>query len=194
MDVRQTDTAAEQRRHRDRRDPHPCRQGAPGARAADVDIARRCFFRLNRSASEEPDDYDDLLDADVEWTPTTALLDGRTHRGIEAVREWVDNLRRDWRVYEIKWTEVRDLGAGRVLAFGRWDCIGRRDGVAFSYDQAAWLIELRGGKLIRLQSFGDRSEAVEAARLGSMSRAGVELGERSTGRIRSSSYEMGPGR
>jgi RimJ/RimL family protein N-acetyltransferase len=50
--------------------------------------------------------------------------------------------------------------------FRRRDSLGRVGGVELSFDQAAWLIELRGGKLIRLQAFADRSEALEAAGLG----------------------------
>jgi len=134
-------------------------------RAENVEIARRGFGAFNRTVAEGVDDFYELLNADVEWTPITALLDGRTYRGPEGVREWVDEVERDWAVYEISWMEVRDLGGGRVLAFGVWDCLGRRGGVQLSFDQAAWLIELRGGKMSRLQTFADRNEALEAAGL-----------------------------
>ena len=142
-----------------------------------VEIARRWFFAFNRSVAEGTDDYHALLSRDVEWIPITALLDGRTYRGPEGVRRWVDEMKRDWRVYETRWTEARDLGDGRVLAFGVWDSLGRVGGVELSFDQAAWLMELRGGKMIRLQAFADRSEALEAAGLveQAMSRESVEL-------------------
>lgn len=136
---------------------------APRARQESVDIARRSFGAFNRTVAEGVDDYYELLDAEIEWVPITALLDGRTYRGRESVRRWVDDIKRDWAVYEIRWKEGLDLGDGRILAFGAWDCLGRRGGVHLSFDQAAWLIELRGGKLIRLQTFADRSEALEAA-------------------------------
>jgi ketosteroid isomerase-like protein len=159
MDTRREKSSAEGRSPRARRESH-----ARGPGRDTVEIARRCFGAFNRTVAEGADDYYELLDADVEWIPITALLDGRTYRGPEGVREWVDDMKRDWAVYEISWTEVRDLGHGRVLAFGVWDCLGRRGGVQLSFDQAAWLIELRGGKMIRLQTFADRREALEAAR------------------------------
>jgi ketosteroid isomerase-like protein len=130
-----------------------------------VEIARRSFDAFNRTVAEGADDYYELLDAEVEWIPITAHLDGRTYHGPEGVRQWVDDVKRDWAVYEIRWKEGRDLGDGRVLAFGIWDCLGRRGGVQLSFDQAAWLIELQGGKVIRFQTFADRSEALEAAGL-----------------------------
>jgi ketosteroid isomerase-like protein len=138
---------------------------APRTCQQNVEIARRSFNAFNRTVAEGVDDYYELLDAEIEWIPITALLDGRTYRGPEGVRRWVDDIKRDWAVYEIRWKEGRDLGDGRVLAFGVWDCLGRRGGVELSVDQAAWLIELRGDKLIRLQTFVDRSEALEAAGL-----------------------------
>jgi len=120
---------------------------------------------LNRALAEGADDFYEFLDAEVEWIPITTLLDGRTYRGPEGVRQWVDDMKRDWTVYEIKWKDGRDLGDGRVLAFGVWDCLGRRGGVQLTFDQAAWLIELRGGKMIRFQTFVDRAKALEAAGL-----------------------------
>jgi len=151
-----------------KRHPHPRRDGHPGSGRADahadnVEIARRSFAAFNRSFAGDVEDYYELLDPDVDWIPITALLDGRRYRGPEGVRRWVSELRRDWRVFEIRWSEVRDLGDGRVLAFGCWDCLGRRAGVRMCFDQAAWLIELRGGKLARLQTFVDRAEALAAA-------------------------------
>jgi ketosteroid isomerase-like protein len=130
-----------------------------------VEIARRSFGALNRTLAEGVDDFYEFLDAEVEWIPITTLLDGRTYRGLEGVRQWVDDMRRDWAVYEIKMKDGRDLADGRVLAFGIWDCLGRRGGVQLSFDQAAWLIELRDGKMIRLQTFVDRAKAIEAAGL-----------------------------
>jgi ketosteroid isomerase-like protein len=130
-----------------------------------VETAQRSFREFNRSFADCADDYYDLLDEDVEWIPITALVDGRTHRGPAAVRRWVDEMRRDWEVYEIRWTEARDLGDGRVLAFGIWHARGRRGGVQLCYEQAAWLIDVRGGKLTRLQTFTERSKALEAAGL-----------------------------
>jgi ketosteroid isomerase-like protein len=74
-------------------------------------------------------------------------------------------MKRHWELYEAKWEEVRDLGDGRVLAFGTWHARGRRGGVQLSFQQAAWLIDFRDGKLVRFQTFTDRRKALEAVGL-----------------------------
>jgi ketosteroid isomerase-like protein len=147
-----------------RRDVHPRGGGADGP-TDNVEIARRSFAAFNRSVADGVEDYYEMLDPEIDCIPITALLDGRSYRGPEGVRRWVDEVRRDWRVFEIRWTEVRDLGDGRVLAFGVWDCLGRRAGVHMSFAEAAWLIELRRGKLVRLQTFVDRTDALRSAGL-----------------------------
>jgi ketosteroid isomerase-like protein len=131
--------------------------------AENVELARRSFAAFNRSVADGSDDYYAFLDPEIEWIPITALLDGRTYRGPEGVRRWVDDVRRHWERYETQWRDAHDLGDGRVLAFGAWHARGRRGGVQLSFEQAAWLIHIRRGKLIRLQTFTDRTKAVEAA-------------------------------
>lgn len=137
--------------------PHPW--------SSHVEIARRSFAAFNRSVAEGADDFYEFLDAQIEWIPITALLDGRAYRGPEGVRRWVDDMKRHWELYEAKWEEVRDLGDGRVLAFGTWHARGRRGGVQLSFQQAAWLIDFRDGKLVRFQTFTDRRKALEAVGL-----------------------------
>ncbi len=136
----------------------------PGT-AENVEVARRSFAAFNRSVAEGSEDYYEFLDTEVEWIPITALLDGRTYRGREGVRRWVSDMKRDWDRYEVRWKEAFELGDGRVLAFGTWHARSRRGGVPLSFEGAAWLIRLRGGKLVRFQTFTDRSKALEAAGL-----------------------------
>ena len=135
-----------------------------------VELAQRSFAAFNRTFAEGADDYYDLLDAEVEWIPITALLDGRSYRGPEAVRRWVGDLKRDWELYEIRWKQVRDLGDGRVLVFGFWHTRGRRVVCVFLRCAA----QLRAGRLAdrpsvreidSSETFTDRSKALEAAGL-----------------------------
>jgi hypothetical protein len=94
-----------------KRHPHPRRDGHPRGGGADrpadnVEIARRSFAAFNRSVADGVEDYYEMLDPEIDWIPITALLDGRRYRGPEGVRRWVDEVRRDWRVFEIRWAEV----------------------------------------------------------------------------------------
>ena len=130
-----------------------------------VDAFRVGFEDFNRAVTDGTDDYFEGLDDEVEFIPLTALLDGATYRGTDGVRRGMDDWRRDWEVYEITIEELRDLSEDRVLAIGSWHARGRRSGVELRLQQAAWLAHYRNRKVLRLQTFTDRTEALEAAGL-----------------------------
>jgi ketosteroid isomerase-like protein len=128
-----------------------------------VDAFRVGFEDFNRAVTDGTDEYFEGLDEEIEFIPITAFLDGVTYRGKDGVRRWMDDLRRDWEMYEITIEELRDLDEDRVLAIGSWHARGRRSGVELRLQQAAWLAHYRNRKLLRLQTFTDRTEALEAA-------------------------------
>ncbi len=128
-------------------------------------MARLGNEAFNRTLAEGGNDYYEFLDEEVEWVPITAFLDGATYRGPGGVRKWMDDLRRDWEIYEVTFEGFRDLGDDRVLALGTWHARGRRSGVELNLQQAAWLLHFRNRKLIRLQTFTDPNKALEAAGL-----------------------------
>ena len=125
----------------------------------------RAFHTLNRSFADGGESYLDLLDPEIEWIPIMSLTDGRTYRGHEGVREWMENARRLWRVHRTPWSRIDALGDGRALALGAWHCVGRAGGVEVSFDDAAWLMDIRGGRITRLEAFADRGDALAAAGL-----------------------------
>ena len=98
---------------------------------------------FNRAVNDGTDEYFEGLDEEIEFIPLTALLDGVTYRGKDRVRRWMDDLRRDWEIYEITIEEVRDLNEDHVLAIGSWHARGRRSGVELRLQQAAWLAHYR---------------------------------------------------
>ena len=105
----------------------------------------------------------DLLDPDVEWVPILAVLEGRVYRGHKDVQRWVEDLDPDWEFFEVYYEEVHDFG-DRVLIFGHWRARGRASGVE-SEQPAIWLYEMKGGKVVRMHTFTDRAEALEAVGL-----------------------------
>jgi ketosteroid isomerase-like protein len=104
------------------------------------------------------------LDPDVEWIPIMAALEGRVYRGRERVRQWLEDIARDWEYFEPCHEEYRDLG-DRVLIFGRWRARGRVSGVELENQPATWLYEITDGRVVRMRTFTDRAEALEAAGL-----------------------------
>jgi ketosteroid isomerase-like protein len=58
---------------------------------------------------------------------------------------------------------MRDLG-DRVLVFGHWRARGRTSG-GESEQPGTWLYEIKEGKVVRLQTFTNRDEALAAVGL-----------------------------
>jgi ketosteroid isomerase-like protein len=126
-----------------------------------VEIVRRHHQAYNRhdiGAFLEP------LDPNVEWIPIMAALEGRTYRGRDGVRRWLEDLTTDWEIFETCPEEFRDLG-DRVLLLGHWRARGRASGVELENQPASWLYEIKDGRVVRMRTYTDRAEALEAVGL-----------------------------
>ena len=130
-----------------------------------VHVARKAFDAFNRTFAKGTRDLYDVLDPDVEWIPVTALLEGTSYRGEAEVRRWMTEIKRDWTDYEVRPQEFRDAGSGRVLVLGSWRARGRRGQVPLEFPQAAWLMQVAGERVTRVQVFTDQRKALEAAGL-----------------------------
>jgi ketosteroid isomerase-like protein len=130
-----------------------------------VDLARHLFEAFNRTFTGGANDLYEMLDVDVDWVPITALLEGTTYRGHDGVRQWIEHMKADWEEFETHAEDFRDLGDDRVLSLGRWHARGRGSGVALDFQKAAWLVQFRDGKLVRLKTFTDRKDAYDAVGL-----------------------------
>jgi ketosteroid isomerase-like protein len=126
-----------------------------------LDVPRRLIEAYARG---DIPSFLDGLHPDVEWIPIRAVLEGRVYRGRAGVLRWLEELARDWEYFDPRYEEYRDLG-DRVLVFGRWRARGRVSGVELENQPAAWLYEIKDGKVMRMQTFTDRAEALEAAGL-----------------------------
>jgi hypothetical protein len=89
-----------------------------------VEAFKRQIVLFNRAITEGATEYLETLDEVVEWLPITSFLDGATYRGRDGVRRWIEELKRDWEIYEIALEEFRDLDDDRVLAIGSWHARG----------------------------------------------------------------------
>ena len=123
-----------------------------------VEIVRRGFTAFTRGDTAL---FLELLDPDVVWIPLMASLEGRVYRGVDGIRQWLEEgLLTDWESFVPYAEDFRDLG-DRVLVFGHWRARGRASGVELER-AGTWLFDVKGGKTIRLQTYSDRAEALEA--------------------------------
>jgi uncharacterized protein len=126
-----------------------------------VELVQRLSGAFN---SRDLDALLEVIDPAVEWIPIMAALEGRVYRGHDGIRRWIEDLSADWELFETHQEEFREIG-DRVLVFGRWRARARGSGVELQTQPATWLIDLEDGRIVRLQTFTDRTEALEAAGL-----------------------------
>ena len=106
------------------------------------------------------------LDPDVEWQ--SAILgslggDATVHRGHDGVREVFRDLYEAFSEFQLEFSEIRDLG-DRIVAIGRWIARGEESGVETT-PPLATVVKFRNGKAIRVRSYLDPKDALEAVGL-----------------------------
>ena len=107
---------------------------------------------------------DSVLDSEVEIRPgLVGGLEGTVYRGLSGNEQFWTDIDAVWMEFRIEPDEFRDLG-DRVLVLGRAFARGRESGIALD-QPAAWIAELRGGKIFKFRSFINQGEALEAAGL-----------------------------
>jgi len=109
------------------------------------------------------------LDAEIEWRPVLpVVLGGQTtvYRGHDGIREMLRDLDEIFDERRLAFSEVHDMG-DRVVAVGRLSIRGRGSGLQ-SESPFGWLATFRkNGKVTRIETYLDATEALEIAGVGS---------------------------
>ena len=123
-----------------------------------VEIARSVFDRWNAGEREFPDE---------EIHPDVVLVSrilGKVVRGRAGVRRYVREIDEQFDQWNLVIEDWRDAG-DCVAALGHIRLHGRRSGVAFD-QPVGILFEIRGGQLLRFETFLDEpNDALKAAGL-----------------------------
>ena len=126
-------------------------------------LVRRGIEAWNRG---DFDAFSELAHPDSVWVPAVAQL----VEGEEAVYRGLSGLRRFWEdwhggVFDFRFREedIRDLG-DTVLVLSRVSATGRASGVDLD-TPFGMVLTIQGGRLIRMVSYPDREEALEAVGL-----------------------------
>jgi ketosteroid isomerase-like protein len=125
----------------------------------DTDLA--ALIRDDRLFDATAEALGQLTDPDLECV--AVWQEGKTYTGVEGLRAlWLDWLE-PWETYHSRVEELLDAG-DRVLALGRDR--GRRLDMDLEVEiMAGSLWELRDSRLVRVEFFRDRDEALQAAGL-----------------------------
>jgi ketosteroid isomerase-like protein len=123
-----------------------------------VEVVRATFARLRRGESVL-----DVLAPNVVWEVRSGPEQGE-YGGIEVVAEYYRRYFGTWEDFQVEIEEVRELPDDRVFVVARDSGRGRRSGV--EVEMLVFQVwTLREGKVVRLQSFPSREQALEAVGL-----------------------------
>ena len=134
-----------------------------------VEIVRRNYAALVDGLERggfETGRFLDWLDPEIDWRGPRQFPDLAEPRvGHEGVRDYVRVLFEAIEDYRMVPEEFIDAGDDQVLVFSREGGRGRGSGAEVMTQPTAHLWTIRGGKAVRMRSYWERSDALEAAGL-----------------------------
>jgi ketosteroid isomerase-like protein len=127
-----------------------------------VEIVRRAYEGF---AEHGVPDFG-FLDPEVEWRGPREFPDlAEPHFGHEGVGRYFAKVNEAFDDYRVVPEEFIDAGGGQVLVFSREGGRGKGSGAEVQTHLTAHLWTIRDGKAVRMQSYWERSDALEAAGL-----------------------------
>jgi ketosteroid isomerase-like protein len=92
------------------------------------------------------------------------IPDAGIYRGHDGMREWTAHFGEAWASFALESEEIMDAGDDKVVELVRLTAQGKGSGVELErQDGIVWT--LRDGKVVRLDYYGSRAEALQAAGL-----------------------------
>jgi ketosteroid isomerase-like protein len=108
------------------------------------------------------DEVRELFDPEVEWVATPhSLLASEEYRGYDGVRRFWTQFLSGWDEYDVRVDELLDAG-DRVVAVMRLS--GRTSELEVDEARSS-VLRLREGRIVRIEPFASRDEALDAAGL-----------------------------
>jgi ketosteroid isomerase-like protein len=100
----------------------------------------------------------EILHHDAELIPMRAVFEGTVYHGTGGFRTFLRDMGEEWENFRLEPDEFRELDDARVLVLGRLQGRGKASGVEFD-TPAAWVCELRDGKVAKVQFYAHEDAA-----------------------------------
>jgi uncharacterized protein len=124
-----------------------------------VELVRRQHEHFNQTGEV----LSEIYDSEAEWMAAREDPDAQTHRGLEAIRRYFAQWVELFEGIDFRAKELIDAG-DKVFAWMRFSGTGTTSGVPVEMEQAQ-IWTFREGKVVRVEEYFDRGEALEAAGL-----------------------------
>jgi ketosteroid isomerase-like protein len=135
-----------------------------------VQLARNVFLAASRSGALDALDQDALERAfeffhpEIEIREDPRFPEAAVLRGQDAVRTYFAQFTEQFDEFRFEFEEVLDAGSDRVVLLFHLYGRGKDSGAAFE-EHPAWVQTIRDGKVVRIEAYLDRREALEAVGL-----------------------------
>ena len=129
-----------------------------------VDIVRRAIEAITSANPSMAEDLIALADPEIEFRSALTALDGSTYHGPEGMRRYASDLQESWREWDCKVIEIEEMGPRTILGTLVFRAMGKDSGVSVERGSAI-VCRFSEGKLLFIESFSTREEAVESMRL-----------------------------
>lgn len=100
------------------------------------------------------------VDAECEWVPSPDVRGGRPIRGADAMRDYLRQLTRDGVRFEPALHTCEPIGDDAVLVGGRMRVVSS---AALSDSPLFWVYRVRAERVVRIESYPCRRDALTAA-------------------------------
>lgn len=135
-----------------------------------VEVVRRGYEGMKEYLRDPSGDFAPYLvkwlDPEIEWLGPREFPDlAEPHYGHAGVRRYIETLFEAIEDYTMVPEEFIDAGGEKVLVFSREGGRGRGSGAEVYTHPTAHLWTIRDGKAVRMQSYWERADALEAAGL-----------------------------
>jgi ketosteroid isomerase-like protein len=100
------------------------------------------------------------LDPEIEWVPVTDSVLAGSYRGFDGVRRFWGEFLSAWETYRVEPLSFDDAGDRVAVVL---HIVGRTHGLEVDETRSS-LLTVRAGRVVRVESFGDRDGAHRACR------------------------------
>jgi ketosteroid isomerase-like protein len=130
-----------------------------------VEVVRRLYEAVGRHDAEAVlSAYDPNVEMDFSGGPLASLMGDKVYRGHDGLRKLTRDRYVDFEIVEDDCRELIDAGGERVISHVITNLRGRSSGIDGDFRQyGVWTI--RNDKIVRVDWFYSRAEALEAAGL-----------------------------
>ena len=135
-----------------------------------VKLARDAFLTASRGGALDALDQDALERAfeffhpEIEVQEDPRFPEAGVFRGKDAVRSYFAQFTEQFDEFRFEFEDVLDAGDDRVVLLFHLHGRGKDSGAVFE-ERPAWVQTIRDGKVVRIDAFLDRREALEAVGL-----------------------------